>query len=302
MKIPIKQIILEITALKARQMSLKAGIIPDSATDWKGALKKVRGAKGELLSGKELNLAKLKMGLPENNILQKLKTMDNKVPNLVEVGYDPKFKKFITGSVGQINFPSLDSQTEKIKSNDKQIGFTHTHPIPRSRDKDYLLRKLEEDPSGLKEKSFKLHGNINGKVVGQRRGIHEPTSGDMFLFNKNKNIKFPIYVPEKNILSITRIKNKDYLPHEKLKNKTEFEKIDKKMDDIESALENRPDYVRPRSTWSKETIDLDKEIDNNRDKYLDFKNRQNGYIKPNHIKFMIGNHNYDNYNLNGEKR
>ena len=45
MIIPIKQIILEITALKARQMSLKAGIIPNHTSDWKGALKKVRGAR-----------------------------------------------------------------------------------------------------------------------------------------------------------------------------------------------------------------------------------------------------------------
>lgn len=36
-KIILEGIILEISALKARQMSLKAGIIPDHNTNWKGA-------------------------------------------------------------------------------------------------------------------------------------------------------------------------------------------------------------------------------------------------------------------------
>ena len=52
MTIPIKQIILEITALKSRQMALKAGIIPDYTSDWKGALKKVRGARENYYLGK----------------------------------------------------------------------------------------------------------------------------------------------------------------------------------------------------------------------------------------------------------
>ena len=292
MTIPIKQIILEITALKSRQMSLKAGIIPDYTSDWKGALKKVRGARGELLSGKELNQAKLQMGYPENNVLQKLKSMERKTPLYHEVGYDPKNKEFIKGGFNNVS-PANYKKDLKIPTNNKQIGFIHTHPLrPTLRFGKYQ----EEIPSGIPDRSFKT----NGKMVGQKKGISTHL-GDMDIFRENKNTKFPIYVPERNVLSVTSLKDKSYLSSEKEKYLKQKDKLLAKQEDIYTKFENRPDINKREDLWSKETKELSDAYDKLLIKRKEGKARLSGYIKPNHIKFMVNKNNYQDYNLNGQR-
>lgn len=292
MTIPIKQIILEITALKSRQMALKAGIIPDYTSDWKGALKKVRGARGELLSGKELNQAKLQMGYPENNVLQKLKSMERKTPLYHEVGYDPKNKEFIKGGFNNVS-PANYKKDLKIPTNNKQIGFIHTHPLqPTLRFGKYQ----EEIPSGIPDGSFKT----NVKMVGQKKGI-SAYLGDMDIFRENKNTKFPIYVPERNVLSVTSLKDKSYLSSEKEKYLKQKDKLLAKQEDIYTKFENRPDINKREDLWSKETKELSDAYDKLLIKRKEGKARLSGYIKPNHIKFMVNKNNYQDYNLNGQR-
>ena len=292
MTIPIKQIILEITALKSRQMALKAGIIPDYTSDWKGALKKVRGARGELLSGKELNQAKLQMGYPENNVLQKLKSMERKTPLYHEVGYDPKNKEFIKGGFNNVS-PANYKKDLKIPTNNKQIGFIHTHPLqPTLRFGKYQ----EEIPSGIPDGSFKT----NVKMVGQKKGISAHL-GDMDIFRENKNTKFPIYVPERNVLSVTSLKDKSYLSSEKEKYLKQKDKLLAKQEDIYTKFENRPDINKREDLWSKETKELSDAYDKLLIKRKEGKARLSGYIKPNHIKFMVNKNNYQDYNLNGQR-
>ena len=292
MTIPIKQIILEITALKSRQMALKAGIIPDYTSDWKGALKKVRGARGELLSGKELNQAKLQMGYPENNVLQKLKSMERKTPLYHEVGYDPKNKEFIKGGFNNVS-PANYKKDLKIPTNNKQIGFIHTHPLqPTLRFGKYQ----EEIPSGIPDGSFKT----NVKMVGQKKGI-SAYLGDMAIFRENKNTKFPIYVPERNVLSVTSLKDKSYLSSEKEKYLKQKDKLLAKQEDIYTKFENRPDINKREDLWSKETKELSDAYDKLLIKRKEGKARLSGYIKPNYIKFMVNKNNYQDYNLNGQR-
>lgn len=292
MIIPIKQIILEITALKARQMSLKAGIIPDHASDWKGALKKVRGARGELLSGKELNQAKLQMGYPENNVLQKLKSMERKAPSYHEVGYDPKSKEFIKGELNSVS-PTNYKKDLKLPTNSKQIGFIHTHPLQPT----FRVSKYQEEvPSGTPDGTFKT----NGKMVGQKKGI-STGMGDMEIFRENKNTKFPIYVPERNVLSVTSLKDKSYLLSEKEKYLKQKDKLLSKQEDIYTKLENRPDINKRENLWSKETKELSDAYDKLLIKRKEGKDRLSGYTKPNHIKFMVNKNNYQDYNLNGQR-
>lgn len=292
MVIPIKQIILEITALKARQMSLKAGIIPNHTSDWKGALKKVRGARGELLSGKELSQVKLQMGFPENNVLQKLKSMERKVPSLHEVGYDPKTKEFIKGELRAVSPPNI-KENGKLLPDNKQNNFIHTHPLhPTFKTGKYR----EEVPSGTSDGSFKPYS----KMIGQKRGV-DIDGGDMEIIRINKNSKFPIYVPERNIISVTSLKNKNYLPNEKEKYLKQKDKLLIQQEDIYTKLENRPDINKREDLWSTETKELANSYDNLLKKRNDGKERISGYIKPNHVKFIVGKNNYDDYNLNGQR-
>lgn len=292
MLIPIKQIILEITALKARQMSLKAGIIPDHTSDWKGALKKVRGARGELLSGKELNQAKLQMGYPENNVLQKLKSMERKAPSYHEVGYDPKSKEFIKGELNRVS-PTNYKKDLKLPTNSKQIGFIHTHSLQPT----FRVGKYQEEvPSGTPDGTFKT----NGKMVGQKKGI-STGMGDMEIFRENKNTKFPIYVPERNVLSVTSLKDKSYLLSEKEKYLKQKDKLLSKQEDIYAKFENRPDINKRENLWSKETKELDDAYNKLLIKRKEGKERLSGYTKPNYIKFMVNKNNYQDYNLNGQR-
>lgn len=292
MVIPIKQIILEITALKARQMSLKAGIIPNHTSDWKGALKKVRGARGELLSGKELSQVKLQMGFPENNVLQKLKSMERKVPSLHEVGYDPKTKEFVKGELRAVSPPNI-KENGKLLPDNKQNNFIHTHPLhPTFKTGKYR----EEVPSGTSDGSFKPYS----KMIGQKRGV-DIDGGDMEIIRINKNSKFPIYVPERNIISVTSLKDKNYLPNEKEKYLKQKDKLLIQQEDIYTKLENRPDINKREDLWSTETKELANSYDNLLKKRKDGKERISGYIKPNHVKFIVGKNNYDDYNLNGQR-
>ena len=142
-KIILEGIILEISALKARQMSLKAGIIPDHNTNWKGALKKVRGARGELTSGRELSDIKQKIGFPENNVLQKLKSTERKLPTHHEVGYNQLVKTIIPGNDGFVQLTK-----DSMNHNNNQVGFIHTHPYESKLTKKKFKLNNIDQPSG----------------------------------------------------------------------------------------------------------------------------------------------------------
>lgn len=286
MKIPIKhilledEIILEISALKARQMSLKAGIIPDHNTNWKGALKKVRGARGELTSGKELNQIKQKMGFPENNVLQKLKSAENKVRNGYEVGYNNKTKKIINGLDGRI-----DPGDGIYKTNKYQVGFIHTHPfVEKNLKKEFNIKNLDS-PSG-----FRFRNNRNYKKI---HSI-EMVDGDIKEFKAAKHIKFPIYAPSENTVSTTRIYNKQSNPNF-------ISNLYKKMDQVDekySQIEN--DYNNLSNKKTLTALELKNDLKKAAYEYDQHLKKINPY-KMNHIRFIVGKENYDKFNLNGEK-
>ena len=93
-----KELILEISALKGRQMSLQAGIIPDHNTNWKGALKKVRGARGELTSGKELNQIKQKMIFSVDKLEDFQRRFGNSI-QFIEDNSDDTLRNIFNGNI-----------------------------------------------------------------------------------------------------------------------------------------------------------------------------------------------------------
>lgn len=296
MKINLRQLInpeveiLEISALKARQMSLQAGIIPDHNTNWKGALKKVRGARGELISGKELNQIKQKMGFPENNVLQKLKSTERKLPALSEVGYDNRNKEIIKSDLKG----AMDPTEEQFRHNQNQVGFIHTHPYVNKKFKEkFNIRNLDR-PSGLNPKIINYNNAISSK--------HDFTLGDVNTYKDYPSSKFPIYAPSENSVSVSRVFNKDLKPGLKQRDENIIKKYN--IDDAKFSRKMER-YLKVLQATPHDNI-----------KYNDYNSRfvsklRDGPSKPslnneldykmNHVRFIVGKDNYGNFNLNGEK-
>ena len=295
MIIPIKQIllegiILEITALKARQMSLKAGIIPDHNTNWKGALKKVRGARGELTSGKELNDIKQKIGFPENNVLQKLKSTERKSPTSSEVGYSQKTKNVIGGRNNRIDISVPDFEAV----NKNNVGFIHTHPdFGKYNRKLYNIKNLDR-PSGLNITNY----NNRFSLGSFDKGMH-----DIKTYSDYPKTKFPIYAPSGDTVSVSRIFLKKPNPvyaasdtKAEQKYKDDVKQIDRKMDiyrklmDKTDIFDNKYDIYRDK--WGK--------LYDSRPPRPKL-HKEEGYYKMNHSRYIEGKENYNKFNLNGER-
>lgn len=298
MKIPIKQIlleaeiILEISALKARQMSLKAGIIPDHNTNWKGALKKVRGTRGELTSGRELNDIKQKMGFPENNVLQKLKSAENKMPREHEVAYDQKNKNIIKGEYAQMVLPR-----EVISvANKNQVGFIHTHPEFNSKYETAKIGVPTDTLSGMENNKI-----IKDPLHGSKATVNfDYFPGDAHVYNNYKHIKFPIYNSYNNVVSSNRIYDKN-IPGRTLQNTSKIK--ESYEDKISNALYLRNKKLRnikmddPRRNKYKDLYDKYKE-----DELIKMRNKSKLKMnRLNTVRFIVGKENYDKFNLNGEQ-
>ena len=290
MKLQIKEIITEITALKSRQMSLQAGIIPDHNTNWKGALKKVRGARGELTNGRELSNIKQKIGFPENNVLQKLKSTESKAPTFSEVGYDNRNKEIIKSDLKGAMNPS----EEQFRHNQNQVGFIHTHPIVNKNLRKELNIKNLDRPSGLD----KYTTNYNNRISSET-GF---SLGDMYTYRDYPSSKFPIYAPSENTVSVSRIFKKDLKPglkqrDENLNKKYNIneERFSRKLNRYLKILQNTPkDDIKYNDYKSRFMSKLrDRPIEPSLNKEFDY--------KMNHTRFIVGKDNYGDYNLNGER-
>jgi hypothetical protein len=134
----------EMRAIDKRKMALKAGIIPQTGTNWQGALREMRTGRGELKTPKEMNQIKQKMGVPSNNAIQDIKKYQRKAGDR-EIGlYDnrPLSNKSAV-LMGTRNGVGSNSASMQAKYD------LHTHPdvAPGAISKERLnLYKNKENP------------------------------------------------------------------------------------------------------------------------------------------------------------
>ena len=280
----------ELTALKARKMSLSAGIIPDHNTNWKGALKKVRGQNGELTTGKELSDIKQKIGFPENNVLQKLKSAENMVPNGNEVGYGQKTKNIINGQFRSLSISGDDSSV----TNKNQVGFIHTHPYMDKQSVKKYGKDIIDRPSGLTD-------NMAYNKRFSAKDFILSDSNDIKTYYLNPETKFPIYAPSENTVSVSRVFSKQPNPVYTLsdiKTKQNYDdnnnSVWRKIDLLSKSREKTNDKIK-LDYYRRKISDLLEAKPEKPKLYKDNK------FKINHTRFIVGKDNYDNFNLNGEK-
>jgi len=132
-----------VNAQKARAMAKEVGLLPIG--NWKYGLRNMRNMHtGDLLQGRELAMAKTKLGLSSNNAYQKIKSMSRKLPSKTETAgiLDRKSGKLLDSAIGDIN-----TGTIKNNINGKSINL-HTHPGHPGEDRFGILGRTGKQISG----------------------------------------------------------------------------------------------------------------------------------------------------------
>jgi len=127
-----------LTALKARQLAKKVGLIAQPGSQWKWALRKLRAKPGIdeplMLGGKNLRIAKeTKLNLLSNKEIQKIQVANRKAKLHHEVGLT-KQKNIIKGTASEIDMPYADINNLKA----------HTHPGGSK----FLFKKMLKEQMG----------------------------------------------------------------------------------------------------------------------------------------------------------
>lgn len=115
-----------LNAQKARSMAKEVGVIADHESQWKWALRNLRDGKGNALQGKDLALAKQKMGYLPNNTYQKIKSLARKQPSLTEVGGT------VDGSGNIVHMQPGPARGATVPGSAFSYGGSatfHTHPV-----------------------------------------------------------------------------------------------------------------------------------------------------------------------------
>lgn len=117
-----------LNALKMRQMARAVGVIPDDHSAWKDTLRKLRDARGQALTGKDLWKKRVELGDVTNNTFQHLKATERKLRANTEMGgsltLEGKIEKNMYGEEELREGPAGQNRLDFYPKTDN----FHTHP------------------------------------------------------------------------------------------------------------------------------------------------------------------------------
>lgn len=246
-------------------------------------LKKVRGARGELTSGKELSDIKQKIGFPENNVLQKLKSTERKLPTHHEVGYNQLVKTIIPGNDGFVQLTK-----DSMNHNNNQVGFIHTHPYESKLTKKKFKLNNIDQPSGIPE------GQTQIKSLPKK-----PMIGDLAVYGSKPTTKFPIYAPSENTVSVSRVYEKKPIKQLIDSTRRKMDKLNNEYIRLDNAYNKMP--FKLKISKDPQAVSTLAQRDNTLVQQRDLQKKIANTTKINHSRFIVGKENYDKFNLNGEQ-
>lgn len=189
----------------------KAGIVPHPNSNWRWALRQIRaknptGARQSfddlILKGKDLAKAKEKMGLPSNNILQKVKSLARMQRLGVEVGMTDVGKNLMVGEIGAM--PYVRGDHFKIHTHPE---FNRTVNLLYKHEPEYaklLDKTLAASPSGMRfDRTV-----INEAKYKKAKELYN-TLSEMMLNKLMNEENMDIFRLEKSKLGIQRTRIKD---------------------------------------------------------------------------------------------
>lgn len=174
---------LALNALKARNMLIEAGGIPEGS--WKILLKRLRNSQGNLHEGKALADAKIKAGKLPNNILQKIISKQRKQRLGVEVSHIKQkdgisdthsawddFKKHMLPTDIKENSNSNNWQGFVEPKYESSVSTdVHTHPTYNKIKKQQIISK-PNDPDYYYDADFIKDLNLLKRVPARPSGIN----------------------------------------------------------------------------------------------------------------------------------
>ena len=183
-----------LNAQKAREMAKRVGIIPDHLSQWKWGLRHLRDNRGEALTGKALEKAKIKrLGAMSEKSWDKLKKITSKVGPGIEtaaiVDKTGRIRKIRAGT--EPGYAPLDAKFfSHIKKTDG--SFLHTHPDFR---KSKELRKevaiaKKQDPSVKYELENRLSSSNKHRNASSSGSLTHAKQNPKSMAEKKKQIKY----------------------------------------------------------------------------------------------------------------
>lgn len=129
-----------LNAAKARAMAREVGVIPDTDTAWKYALRKLRDSKGMPLTGRNLQDARVSLGDVSNNGYQKLRSYATR-----GVAPDTEISAVIDRRSGDVVEKAMGKTRSGMAPNLYDSNL-HSHPYEYNRNASY--RKLHSTTTG----------------------------------------------------------------------------------------------------------------------------------------------------------
>ena len=165
-----------LNAAKARAMAKQVGVIPDSESAWKYALRNLRDGQGQPLQGKALDEAKAKLGDLSNNAFQKLKSVDRKQGKASTKNHEPltAYTEFYGDVDGKGNLLRVEKGLQGTIPPGYQ-GNYHTHGSLYSKVQAKLMERISPGVgrAGYPNRVAKPSGDHSNPYLHQSRYLRD---------------------------------------------------------------------------------------------------------------------------------